>query len=161
MSKNEEMRRLMRLYKEEMDVREVNMKDLAEWAMHKGWPAPEPISPRDRLAKQFAVAAREETKIDFETGDPYRVNHMYYVVPEGGGDQYPLWIDIDEAPREAMHASLTMRREQVVGDMTQLIFDAEHWSRANRNEDPITMQMDLGLDVAIRRHSRDEDEGED
>lgn len=151
MSKNQEMQRMIRRYKDETGKREVDMRLLAEWAVAKGWPEPKPISPLDRLAKEFASAAREETRTDKETGNDYRVNHMYIV--SRGDEQLHLWVDIDEAPRGPMHASLTMRREQVVGDITQLSFDAEHWNRVNPTEEPIVIQTDFGLDVQIRRAS--------
>lgn len=105
----------------------------------------------DILAKDFASAALEETRTDKETGEPYRVNHMYVV--SQGDTQLHLWIDIDEAPREPMQASLTMRREQIVGDITQLTFDAEHWNRINPEDEPIVIEADFGLDVEIRRHA--------
>lgn len=115
----------------------------------KGWPEPEPVSPLDRLAKQCAAALREETREDKETGEPYRVNHYYAVFREG--EQLHLWFDIDEASREPMHAAVTMHREQVVGDLTQLARDAEHWNRRNPAEEPIQVEMDFNLDVEIRR----------
>jgi hypothetical protein len=75
-----------------------------------------------------------------------------YVVYRGD-DQFHLWVDIDEAPRGPMHASLTMRREQIVGDITQLSFDAEHWNRINPEQEPIPIEKDFGLDVELRRHA--------
>ena len=151
MSKNQEIQRIIRQYKDETGIRSVDMKRVTEWAVMKGWPMPKPIDLMDRLAKEFAVAAREETRHDKETGEPYRVNHMYVVTQ--GDTQLHLWIDIDEAPREPMQASLTMRREQIVGDITQLTFDAEHWNHVNADEEPIQIEADFGLDVEIRRHA--------
>ena len=151
MSKSQEIQKIIRLYKEETGFRSVDMRRVAEWAVIHGWPVPKPIDPMDRLAKDFAAAAREETRNDQETGEPYRVHHMY--VEKRGEDQFHLWIDIDEAPRQPMQASLTMRREQIVGDITQLTFDAEHWNRINPTEEPIQIEADFGLDVEIRRHS--------
>jgi hypothetical protein len=150
MSKNSEIQKLQRLYKEKTGTKEVDMREFAKWAVANGYPLPAPVDPIDRLAKDFAAAARQETREDSETGQPYRVNHMY-IVPRGD-NQLHLWVDIDEAPREPMHASLTMRREQIVGDTTQLTFDAEHWSRVNPSEEPIVMPLDFGLDVELRRH---------
>ena len=149
MSRDEEIQRWHRLYKQETGAREVLLEEFADWMVGKGWPLPTPITARERLVKQCAAALRIETKTDQETGEPYRVNHMYIVIREG--DQYHLWFDIDDAEREPMQAALTLRREQVVGDMTQLVRDAEHWSRRNPEDEPIVIQMDLGLDVEIRR----------
>lgn len=145
------MQRLIRLYKDETGTKEVDMREVATWAVAKGWPEPKPISPLDRLAKDFASAAREETRTDKESGNDYRVNHMYVVTR--GVEQLHLWIDIDEAARGPIHASLTMRREQIVGDITQLSFDAEHWNRINPTDEPIQIEKDFGLDVEIRRNA--------
>ncbi len=149
MSKNEEIQKLIRHYKHETGIREVDMREFAKWAVAHKYPLPDPTDPIDQLAKVFAAAARTETREDPETGQAYRVNHMYVVTR--GEDQYHLWVDIDEAPRGPMHASLTMRREQIVGDITQLTFDAEHWNRVNPAQDPIEVQADFGLDVELRR----------
>ncbi len=149
MSKIQERQKLIRLYKEETGATSVDLHRVAEWALDRGYPPPKPVSVVELVAKDFARAARQETRTDVETGQPYRVNHMY--VDTQGGQQTHLWIDIDEAPRGPMHASLTMRREQVVGDITQLTFDAEHWNRVNPTEEPIQIEADFGLDVEIRR----------
>ncbi|HEY4131650.1 MAG TPA: hypothetical protein VGM50_13610 [Gemmatimonadaceae bacterium] len=150
MSKNQDIQALQRLYKRETGTREVDTKAFAKWAIDHGYPLPPPIDPVDRLARDFAAALREETRTDVESGQPYRVNHMYVVTR--GDEQLHLWMDIDEAPRSPMHASLTMRREQVVGDVTQLTFDAEHWNRVNPDQEPIEIEKDFGLDVELRRH---------
>jgi hypothetical protein len=145
------MQALLRRYKSETGIREVDMREFAAYMINMGWPMPTPVSPLDILAKQAAAAAREETRVDAETGQSYRVNHMYPAVR--GGEQLHLWIDIDEADRGPMHTSLTLRREQIVGDITQLTFDAEHWNRVNESEEPIEIEKDFGLDVEIRRNA--------
>jgi hypothetical protein len=150
-SKNQEMQKLIRYYKRETGVTEVDMREIATFAVKKGWPLPVPVDPIERLAKDFASAAREETREDKETGNPYRVNHAYTV--ERDGENYHLWVDIDEAPREPMQKSLVMRREQMVGDAVQLTFDMEHWNRVNPAEEPIVLPMDFTPDVEWRRNA--------
>jgi hypothetical protein len=149
MARNEDLQRWHRQYKTEAGVKEVDTRAFAQWLLDKGWPEPKPVSALDRLAKQCAAALREETREDEETGEPYRVNHMYMVTRNG--EQLHLWFNIDEAEREQMQAALTIRREQVVGDVTQLTRDATHWNRCNRVEEPIEIQLDFTLDVEIRR----------
>lgn len=149
MSRVEEMQALIRFYKQETGNREIDMRDVAAFAVSKGWPLPKPLDPLERLAKDFKSAARQETRTDVETGEPYRVHHMYVV--RRGDDQLHLWVDIDEARREPMHASLTMRREQSVSDNVQLTLDAEHWNRINPDSEPLVVELDYTLDVAIRR----------
>lgn len=150
MSRNEEIQRWHRQYKEQTGVREVDVREFAAWMMSKGWPQPEPVTPLERLTKQVASALREETRQDKETGEPYRVNHYYTVTRDG--EQFRLWFDIDEAAREPMQTAITMRRQQVVGDVTQLTRDAEHWNRRNPNEEPLQVELDFTLDVEIERN---------
>jgi hypothetical protein len=153
-TKNQEMQRLMRLYKQETGVQEVEMHAMADFAIRKGWPLPKQTSPRDLVAKQFAQAAREEVKRDKITSRPYRVNHAYTTTQ--GGEQMTFWVDIDEAPRKPMLKSLVNRREQMVGDGLQLTLDADHWNSINPTDEPIVMPMDFTDDVEWRKNAPDE-----
>lgn len=144
------MQALMRRYKDETGERELDLHEVARWAVSNGWPLPKPVDPYERLARQFAEAARVEVRQDKETGLPYRANHVYQVYQQG--DFFNRWVDIDEAPREPMHMSLTTRRNQVVGDVYQLTLDADHWNRINPTEEPIVLPTDYTEDVAERMH---------
>lgn len=157
MPKNSDRQRIIRWYKQESGQKEVDMTEVAKFALKKGWKLPEPVEPLKRLAEEFARAAREETRVDPKTGRPYRANHVY-TVPRGGENLH-LWIDIDEAPREAMHKAFVMRREQMVGDAVQLSFDMEHWNRVNPKAEPIDLPMDFTPDVEWRKNSDEEKAG--
>lgn len=156
MSKMREMQRLIRHYRDETGELEVDMHKVAKWAASKGWPLPKPTNPLDMLAKQFAEAARQETRKDKETGLPYRANHSIPI--KQGEEQLHLWIDIDEAPRSQMLKSLVNRREQMVGDGLMLTYDAEHWNRINPDEEPTQLDMDLTEDIEWRRNAPDEED---
>src|SRR6202030_4003527 len=116
-----------------------------------GWQLPTPVDPIDRLASEFSHAAREEVRHDLVTGRPYRANHAF---PSGQGKngQLYLWVDIDFATRSPMHKSLVNRREQIVGDVVQLTFDAEHWNRIHPTDEPIIMPADFTDDVEWRKN---------
>jgi hypothetical protein len=123
-----------------------SMSDVAEWSINKGWlKEPPPETPVNRLAKKLAKAARQQTKRDNVTNLSYRVNHAYKVLRNG--EQIMLWVDIDRASRDAMDASFTLRRQQMVGDAVQLSHDADHWNRVNSTENPIQIELDFGPDV--------------
>jgi len=156
MSKQSEMQRVIRAYKDETGEREVDMHKVARWATKKGWPLPTPQNPLDLLAKQFSDAARVEIRYDKITGNPYRANHS--IVTKHGDTQLHLWIDIDEADRGPMLKSLINRREQMVDDGLQLTFDMDHWNAANPKKEPIDIPMDLTLDIEWRKHGRDDEE---
>jgi hypothetical protein len=145
---HKEMQYIIRQWKEATGKHEIDMHEVAAFAHKMGWPLPPPITPLERLAKEFSQAAREETRQDEKTGQPYRVYHAF--TPDGKGSQGMLWIDIDEAPRKIMVKSTVMRREQVVGDMVQLYLDLEHWNRTHPKDKPIVLETDVTPDVQER-----------
>ena len=151
MGKNQEKQRLLRAYRDQTGEKEVDMRDVARFAVRMGMKLPDPIDPIDRLAKQFSLAARQETRVDKVTGRPYRANHAWPTMKDG--EQTHLWVDMDEAPRDRMFPSLQNRREQMVGDAVQLTFDAEHWNRMNPDQEPIVIELDFGPDVEWRRNT--------
>jgi len=134
---------------------EIDMHEVAAFAVKKGWPTPPQITGIERLAREFSKAAREETRKDSKTGQPYRVYHAYPKDNRGQGNF--SWMDIDEAPRKIMVKSTVMRREQVVGDMVQLTLDLTHWNRVNASEEPIKLITDLTEDVNERLAGGDEE----
>jgi hypothetical protein len=154
-TKHQEMQRLIHYYKDQTGKKEVNMHDVAQFAVDQGWPLPRPIAAIDRLAKEFSQAAREEINHDGKTGKPYRVNHA--VTQIQGSVQQTFWIDIDEAPRKPMVKSLVQRREQMVGDGLQLTLDAMHWNNINPKEEPIALPMDFTDDIEWRINAPDEE----
>jgi len=148
-TKHQLMQKLIRRYKDETGKSEVTMMEVAEYAVRMGMKLPNPVSPIDRLARDFASAAREEIRYDGKTGKPYRANHA--IRHKQGDDQYHLWIDIDEAPRHLIWKSLQMRREQMVCDGLQLSYDADHWNSKNPSEKPIQLVLDFTEDIEERK----------
>lgn len=146
-TKYKEMQLIIRQWKDSTGNTEIDMHEVARYAISKGWPAPAPITPEERLAKDFSQAAREETRQDSKTGHAYRV---YHAVKQDGFGQGVFWVDIDEAPRKHMVKSAFARREQVVGDMVQLTLDLDHWNRIHPNEEPIRAETDITPDVNER-----------
>lgn len=158
-SKSQALQRVFREYKEETGKLEATTREAVEWAVQRGLLTPsKPVDPLDRLARDMAKAMREEVRRDATTGRPYRANHN--VLVKDGPNQKSLWFDIDEnPPRPRMHRSLMQRREQIVGDATQLYFDGEHWNAANPTEEPIHIPLDFTDDVEWAKHA-DNDAGE-
>jgi hypothetical protein len=154
-TKHQEMQRLIRHYKDVTGKTEINMHEVAQFAVDKGWPLPRPIAAIDRLAKEFSQAAREEIDHDAKTGKPYRVNHAITQIQ--GSVQQTFWIDIDEAPRGRILKSLVQRREQMVGDGLQLTLDAMHWNGVHPNEEPLDLPMDFTDDIQWRINAPDEE----
>ncbi|HEY7064904.1 MAG TPA: hypothetical protein VII06_25745 [Chloroflexota bacterium] len=153
-TKASQLQGIIRLYRDQTGQSEVDMHDVARFARQRGWPMPRPIDPLERLASEFSKAAREELRRDSKTGRPYRANHAFPI--KQGATQLYLWVDIDEAPRGPMQKSLVNRREQIVGDVLQLTFDAEHWNNIHPDETPIVMPTDFTDDVEWRMNGEDE-----
>ena len=146
-TRNQEMQKIIRLYRHETGETEVDMHKVASFAADRlGWPLPRPVDPLAQLAALFSQAAREETKYDKKTGRPYRVNHAV-AVSQGRARQLYLWVDIDEASRAPMVKSLMGRRQQMVGDALQLALDADHWNSLHPTQEPIPLPLDFTDDV--------------
>lgn len=144
--------RVIRQYKDETGKTEVDLNEVVDYAVSKGWiKLPPPKDPKHELVKEFARAAREEIRYDKKTGQPYRANHV--IVASQGEDQLHLWVDIDEAPRKHMVKSLGMRREQMVGDGLQLTLDQDHWNSIHPDEEPIQLIMDFTDDIEWRKNA--------
>ena len=60
-TKHQNMQKIIRLYKDETGKSEVDMKEVARFAVRKKLlPHPKPFDPMDGLTKEFSKAAREE-----------------------------------------------------------------------------------------------------
>jgi hypothetical protein len=151
------MQRIIRYFKDELAQKDVDMNEVARWAVARGWPLPKPTDPIERLAQEFSKAAREEIRHDSKTGKPYRANHAITFTQDNR--QTARWFDIDEdPPRPKMLKSLVQRREQMVGDGLQLALDASHWNGAHPKDEPIQLSFDFTLDIEWRKNAPDADE---
>lgn len=154
MAKHQEIQRVIRYYKEQTGITDVDMKEVAKWAVAKGLlKLPKPRDPYDTLKERLSEAARIESRYDKTTGMSYRANHAYIVVQ--GGEQATFWFDIDDtsATRKKMHMSAVMRRNQIVSDGYQLTLDLDHWNSIHPEEDPIKMIMDITEDIEERKNA--------
>lgn len=161
MSKIAERQRFIRYWKEVTGNTEVDMLEVAKFAIEKGWDAPAPISREERLAKQFKGAARQDIRRDRKTGRPYR---GYHAVPKetATGQQISFaFIDIDDpnTKPDRFRKACVLRREQTVDDMTQLRLDQIHWNDNRPSDQQVKiLPGDLELDVEIRLASMDEED---
>jgi hypothetical protein len=150
--KNHELQGVIHLYREQTGETDVDLRKVAEFALSRlRWRMPPPLSAAERLAKDLASAAREETRYDPVTRLPYRVNHSYPGTRDG--EPRTLWTDIDRAPRGPMQMSLQLRRKGMVDDGYHLALDVDHWNRKNPEAEPIVMVFDLTSDVEERKNA--------
>lgn len=165
-TKNQRLQRILRHFKAETGKTDFEMSEVAEFAISKGYPVPQPKKPRDLLAKEFAAAAREQTRVDPLTGKPYRAYQSYK--QRVGGQQLSLWVDIDEASRAKMQLCTQLRRQQMVRDGYHLALDVEHWNNRNTEEEPLQLDLEFTEDVqwlvkdsAYQEDNEDEEGSED
>lgn len=159
MKKMEQLQNLISLYKRETGNNAVDMDDVARWAIGRGVKPPQPKTELELMSKQLADAARLQHNKDPNTGYSYRVNHAL-THSDPNGKQRTLWVDIHSAKRSQMHASLTNRRQQMIGDGVQLTIDQTVWNNLNPNEEAIQMVLDFTEDVAERLQMYGSDESE-
>lgn len=158
MSKVAERQKFIRHWQEATGNDEIDLNEVADLALKMGWDAPPPVSPRDRLAKQFKDAARQDVRHDRKTGRPYR---GYHAVPGHTVDGQLVfsYIDIDN-PRtkpQSFRKACVTRREQSVGDMYQLFLDQAHWNETRPADQQIEiLPADLGFDIELRLAADDE-----
>ena len=157
-SKTQDRLRWIELYRNKTGKKEIDMLEVARFALQNGCERPVFKTDEEIVARQLSEAARLQVRHDPETGEAYRANHR---IPSDNDGTKSLWLDIDDAPARAkMLLSLSNRRDQTVGDMTQLTRDANRWNRLCPNEEPIQIPLDLTFDVELRLHQDSDEEDE-
>jgi hypothetical protein len=157
MTKHEEMQAFVRYYKRENKKNTVTMAEIAEAAIKMGWKAPPPVTAEERLAKQFAAAEREETKVDKKTNRPYRAN-LAYTVTDKKGEQTSFWVETDDATRHQAEMWMNKYREQMIGEAVIGTDTIEHWNRINSEEQPLQFHLDFTDEYEWRRNAPVEEE---
>ncbi len=158
MSKVAQRQKFIRYWQEYTGKDEIDLIEVAALAEKMGWEAPPPVSPLERLAKQFKEAARQDIRHDRKTGRAYR---GFHAVPNKTADGQLVfsYIDIDN-PRtkpQSFRKACVMRREQSVGDMYQLFLDQTHWNETRPADQQVeVLPADLGFDIELRLAADDD-----
>ena len=156
MAGNKELQKWIQLYQQKSGEVEIDMDKVLDFALKHGFELPRPKSPRDLALKSFRRAAREAMGVDEKTGKPFRRYHAY--LQKHGDQLHFFWVDIDQASRAQMHKSLTLRREQMVGDALQISYDEDRWNGRNPEAEQIEMDLDFTLDVMWRKAADNDDD---
>lgn len=126
---------------------------IAAWAISEGLWRPEESDLISQCADQLSRAMREEYITDPQ-GRSIRAKHVARVSRDG--KQLALWGDIRTAEPQHMRVALQQRREQIVGDCTQLRKDVDSYNENwNKSGTPINLVLDFGADVAERQAVED------
>lgn len=76
-NKQQKLEYFIEEWQRETGKTEIDMHEVADFALKRGFRPPAAPTVRDLLAREFAHAAREKTERDEKTGRPYRVFHAY------------------------------------------------------------------------------------
>ena len=159
MSQAQELQKIIRLYREETGQTEIDLREVARFAVGKGWPMPKPKDPIDMLAAQIKDAARQEVRKDRGTGRPYR---GYHAVPSRtvDGQRSFYWIDVDDPATTFanMRKSMVHRRDQMVDDGVMLSLDQDHWNSTRAANEQIDLPLDFTQDVEWRKRGADDED---
>lgn len=159
MSQAQELQKVIRLYRDETGRTELDLHEIARFALGKGWPMPKPKSPIDMLAAQIRDAARQEVRKDKKSGRAYRA---YHAVParDANGQGMFYWVDIDDPATTYtnMRKSMVRRREQMVDDGVMLSLDQDHWNGGRPAEEQINLPLDFTQDVEWRKNGLDDED---
>lgn len=147
-TKNEQLQHAWHDYEKEHGYIPATAREACVWAVKRGFLQMPEIDPFDQLAEDMSRALREEYATD-SLGRRYRKNHAVRVTK--GGVQFTMWAIMGNAPREHMQKAFIQRREQIVGDCTQLDTDVQAYNDMNKDQPAIQVPFDFNPDVEERR----------
>jgi hypothetical protein len=144
----EEKIRIINDYIEATGAEEIDMNEVARWAMNQGRWHTAPFDPQKVCAHELSQAAREEMYFDPQ-GRNVRKKHCFVII-EPDGQRRWQWVDIVTAKPDPMHRSLQARRRQLLGDAIQLDTDRHSYNENNLYGAEIEMSYNLDEDLAER-----------
>jgi hypothetical protein len=160
---NTQLDRLVGRYRKEVKDGEVELADVASWAIHQGLWAPPIKSQVDQLRKELSAAMRSAVFVD-ENGHKVRKNYCVRrkIIREDGTNYVQaVWADIDVATHPFMHDSFAQRRDGVADICYQAEIDRRHYNAFRRKGNPeIKFALDFTLDVEDRMQSTDYNPGD-
>lgn len=148
MTYNERLQGAWHAFEKERGYLPGSAREAVEWGAQRGLievPKPDPF---DKLAEDMSRALREEYATD-AVGRRYRRNHAVRVTKNGV--QHTMWAIMGYAPRDHMQKAFRQRREQIVGECSQLATDVEAYNAFNTESEPLQIVFDFRDDVEERR----------
>lgn len=143
-------------YKREVKDGEIDLTEVAVWAIREGlWKAPFEDQV-EKLRKQLATALRAKT---FTDAKGRRVRSNYCVrrnTTDANGREYvqTVWAHIDVASHPFMVDSFSQRHDGIADICTQAHIDVAHYNEYRRGENPeILLPLDFTNSVADRLQS--------
>lgn len=145
----EQLQRVWREYGAKHGGVPATVRDAVQWGVGRGLIQMPDVDPLAKVSEDMAAALRDEHATDGD-GRRYRVNHAVRLTK--GGVQFTMWAIMKDAPRDHMQRAFIQRREQIVGDCSQLDTDVQAYNAMNDDQEPIPMLFDFRDDVEERRY---------
>lgn len=120
-------------------------RQIAAWAIRNRRWAPHPSRLISQCADELAKAMREEYIVDPQ-GRSVRAKHAARLQKDGA--QLTLWADIRTATTEHMQVAFQQRRQQIVGECSQLKQDVDSFNENRSPIRPIQIVFDFRADLA-------------
>ena len=144
---SEQLQGIVRQYVSDNQPWPATARQIAGWAIGKKMWAPPQAQLIGQCAEQIARAMGHEYITDPQ-GRTVRAKHAARV--QQNGEQKVLWNDIRNADRPFMQISFQQRRQQIVGDCSQLKADVESFNENSNPGPPIQLSLDFTADVQER-----------
>jgi hypothetical protein len=151
MTETEKLQAIWHLYESEHQHKPARTSEAIAWAVKKHLLREPPAVPGVKvLERRLANALRQE--YDTYKGRRYRVNHAVHV--STGGRQQSFWAIMGYAEHDFMVRAFGQRREQVVGECSQLHTDVIVYNDMNDGKiEPVELRLDFTDDVEERENS--------
>jgi len=140
----EQLREVVKEYRHSGEPWPASAKEIAVWAYNNSEIVPQSGSAVKQIASDIAGAMREEYYTDPQ-GRSVRTKHAARKCVEG--KQKMLWDDMRNAEPEHMERALKLRRQQIVGDCSQLKKDKDSYNDNNQFKAHIQMHFNFEKDL--------------
>ena len=118
---------------------------IAAWAVRTGEWRPQPSLLIDQCADELARAMREDYFTDAQ-GRRVRAKHAAKMFREGM--QGTFWGDIRTEDRPFLETAFQQRRQQIVGECSQLKTDVDSYNQNGNPGEPVQIVFDFRNDLA-------------
>jgi hypothetical protein len=144
-SYNDQLLDIVEQYRRAGNAWPATKRQIARWAIDNGLWHPHASALLDQFARELGRAMREEFFTDPQ-GRSVRAKHVARIKSEGG-KQESFWGDMRDGSKPFMEIALQQRRQQIVGDCSQLKIDMDSFNQNYNSEEPIELEFDFTKDV--------------
>ncbi len=144
-SYNKQLLHFIEAYEAETNENGEDLRAVAFWAIQKGLWEPGITDVTKRLARELALACRQDYIAD-SNGEPVRRRHSY----RDKDRQLTFWFKIEDATPQKMRISAQERRNGALMDILQIDRDLNYYNENHNPGDPIQMSFNFDPDVEER-----------